>query len=368
MFYNYPTEIDQMVTQKCKRELHWSSDCGIYNLKRFDSLPNCLFSYGAPHLKYIKIGWTGDLQIGHCWRAHRGELAKMALSSHLLYTVSPLDEALRSFDLMTQEKGPVYLGHNKPLTYVTLDIGAKNEAILYTASCDGSIKIWDTRASPACQYTIQAHNDAITKIKILSHHNICSSSHDGNLKLYDKRKLPADPKLIDNSMVLKGHTSVVTGFHTDKKAIYSYSRDGNILIWKWKTSELKAKVDVGYPVTHCKMWNKKYLLVYGHNSLMELFTTKGKKINTFSAHTEKVTSVFFYDSDYFFSGSDDRTIRLWNIKKKVPTALYAGHTDAVNGIVSWSSWIYSGSTDTSIRQWNNIIYSCLPQSAAEDIY
>jgi len=226
---------------------------------------------------------------------------------------------------------------------------------LYTASFDGHIKVWDCR-NTTCQLDIHASNDCITKVKAIPNYLISSSS-DGTLRVWDRRKT--------SDTVLKGHSSHVFGYYTKNKKIYSYSNDGHILIWKLKTGEMKHRIDVGYPIIKTRMY-KKYLLVYGANSSIELYTTKGKRINTFNEHTEEIMSAEFYDSDYFFSSSADRTIRIYNLRRGGCVNVYRGHTDTVNSIVTWGRWIYSGSSDGSIRQWPNMVYRS-PLHKTEDL-
>jgi len=317
----------------------------ILKLKHWDREPLLLISSGDSYFRLWKLeNRTGDLQYLKTWqKAHRGPLGKMALNHNILYTISNRDDVMKSWDLQAQEKGLIYEGHTRPLTYLTLDENAMNT--IYTSSFDGHIKLWDIRNSTS-QSDIHASNDCITKIKVIPNYLISSSS-DGTLRVWDRRKT--------SDTILRGHTSHVFGYYTKNKKIYSYSNDGNILIWKLKTGEMKLRIDVGYPILYTRMY-KKYLLVYGSNSSIELFTTKGKKLNTFNGHTEEITSAIFYDSDYFFSSSADRTVRIFNYKRGVCSNVYRGHTDTVNSIVTWGRWVYSGSSDGSIRQWPNVVF------------
>jgi len=53
------------------------------------------------------------------------------------------------------------------------------------------------------------------------------------------------------------------------------------------------------------------------------------------------------------TGSQDRTIRIWDAKKGKQLMLLRGHEEAVNTIEIKDKFIYSGGADGTIRQWEN---------------
>jgi WD40 repeat protein len=69
-------------------------------------------------------------------------------------------------------------------------------------------------------------------------------------------------------------------------------------------------------------------------------------------HTDKCRTVAFSpDGGQLASGSDDRTIRLWNIQTGALLQVLSGHRDAIHS-VAYSpngTLLASGSTDNSIR-------------------
>ena len=83
----------------------------------------------------------------------------------------------------------------------------------------------------------------------------------------------------------------------------------------------------------------------------------------FEGHTSSVTAlVVTKDNKYVVSGSEDKTIRIWNLlKKKAKEIVLQGHTSAIHSIVVTSDkkYIISGSgshfykfCDKTIRIWN----------------
>ena len=73
------------------------------------------------------------------------------------------------------------------------------------------------------------------------------------------------------------------------------------------------------------------------------------------AHTESVSAVAVTnDNKYIVSGSNDNTIRVWNLKKKRQEFSLHGHTDGVRSITITSDnrYIVSYSRDLTIRVWS----------------
>ena len=85
---------------------------------------------------------------------------------------------------------------------------------------------------------------------------------------------------------------------------------------------------------------------------MKSFTKRQETVlqgHTSSVLTVAVTS----DNKYIVSGSDDNTIRIWNLLEKRQETVFRGHTDSVNSVAMTSDnkYIISGSDDNTIRIW-----------------
>jgi WD40 repeat protein len=67
-------------------------------------------------------------------------------------------------------------------------------------------------------------------------------------------------------------------------------------------------------------------------------------------HRQSVTCLAIWN-DFLCSGSNDRTVKLWNEKGECVVALQ-GHTYSVSCLTVWNGFICSGSFDNTIRIWN----------------
>ncbi|KAB8333911.1 protein kinase [Scytonema tolypothrichoides VB-61278] len=80
-----------------------------------------------------------------------------------------------------------------------------------------------------------------------------------------------------------------------------------------------------------------------------------KEIRTFKGHTGIIYSVAISsDGQTIVSGSDDKTIKLWNLKTGQEIRTFAGHSSLINSVAISSDGqkIASGSYDSTIKVWN----------------
>ncbi|ETO35858.1 G-protein beta WD-40 repeats containing protein [Reticulomyxa filosa] len=114
--------------------------------------------------------------------------------------------------------------------------------------------------------------------------------------------------------------------------------------------------------------NKKYLFVHisiqtTNFFMLEMFRSSSKLLNTFTGHTKYVNSIDyskFGNGQFICSGSDDNTVRVWNIEKNKQIQSFNGHSSGVF-CVKFSQYYYhnhhrnvicSSSHDKTIRFWD----------------
>jgi WD40 repeat protein/mono/diheme cytochrome c family protein len=81
----------------------------------------------------------------------------------------------------------------------------------------------------------------------------------------------------------------------------------------------------------------------------------GKELRRFLGHTEEVLSVAFAaDSSRIISGSRDRTVRLWDVMSGKELRRFSGHTDRVSGVALAPDGrrLASGGWDHTVRLWD----------------
>ncbi|TVP66226.1 MAG: hypothetical protein EA343_01745, partial [Nodularia sp. (in: Bacteria)] len=86
-----------------------------------------------------------------------------------------------------------------------------------------------------------------------------------------------------------------------------------------------------------------------------LSASTGKLIRTLTGHSSYIRSVAFSsDGQFLASGSEDETIKLWNVTTGTEICTLTGHSDSVYSIIfsSDGQFLASSSEDETIKLWN----------------
>ena len=162
---------------------------------------------------------------------------------------------------------------------------------------------------------------------------------------------------------LTGHTNDVFGIaFKDNERLISGSWDYTLRAWNVTTGRQRWQQDVGDVVRAVALpSHNPHFIAYGGSDNLNIrmrYSDDGDWRGSVAGHTERVFCLAFKPNSYLLaSGSDDKTIRLWDVGDNTNlrhVRTLRGHTEAVKS-VAWSpdgSTLASASNDGTVRLWN----------------
>ncbi|KAG8701130.1 hypothetical protein FRC09_005542 [Ceratobasidium sp. 395] len=231
----------------------------------------------------------------------------------------------------------------------------------YVASGSGdfTIRVWNASTGDMIAGPFEVHNHVISSVAF-SHDGarIISCARDSTICVWESctGALLAGP--------LKAHSGLVTSAHfsSDNTRITSISLDQSVCVWdtdRWSVTTLSAQ--------HSTSQAKSITLSPDHTRVALTFTadsnihirelTHGAKTCAIlKGHTGYVSCVAFSrDGTRLVSGSEDKTIRVWDAWAGVFLAgPFEGHTNGVCSVafLPGGNYVVSASRDRTIRIWD----------------
>jgi WD40 repeat protein len=286
-------------------------------------------------------------------------------------------------------------GHTK----VVRSVRFSPDGSCIVSSSDDMTRVWNSMTGEvmkAFKLVAKVSTNSISFSPDSKH--IALGSIDNKIKLLD---LSTDEDVIE-LFSLEGHTAEVTSvaFSPDGKRLTSGSKDETVRIWDIKKGKEVLSLKHDYIDSVCftpsgshvmslawdciQMWAVKtgdciwshyvgiditsfdlspdgmHIVAGSGNGRLWLLncTAEGgvTKERKFEGHTERVRSVVFSpDGAYVASGSDDKTVRVWNFKTEKEAAKpFEGHTSVVLSVhfSPDGTRIVSGAGDNSILVWD----------------
>ncbi|ETO34533.1 WD-40 repeat protein, partial [Reticulomyxa filosa] len=220
--------------------------------------------------------------------------------------------------------------------------------IICSSSNDKTIRFWDIKKGRQLQ--VFEHTGAVYAIDFSPFNSgryLCSGSSDKTIQLWDV----ATSKLLH---VFNGHTDFVRC--VDISPLQSNNNNGN------KSNNIGVIGGNGYTI--CSGSRDKTIRTW------DIETTK--QLTVFKGHADWIKSIKYGSNELgnigcantILSGSDDKSVRLWDIRYGKQIQVFNGHKDYVNaveyaplvinniGISDGSNVICSGSNDNTIRFWD----------------
>lgn len=216
-------------------------------------------------------------------------------------------------------------------------------------------------AKEACQEAYEFDKENYAWTVNLGHAYLLSKDENTAHKYYERTL-----ELLKNAVDLtKGPVADFELFIQKNWQVAASKREKNWMIsnMEKRKYELTTKPNLVIQLGHSKsVWaaaisvDNRYVLSGSQDNTLKLWdVSSGSEIRTFHGHSDVITTVqFSRDGRYALSGSHDYNLLLWDISTGEKIRTFTGHTDGIN-VVTFSSdgrYALSGSDDGTLRLWD----------------
>ncbi len=302
----------------------------------------------------------------HTLTGHSGTLSSvnaLAISpdGYTLASASD-DKNIKLWDLNSQKVIAILSGHSQAVKSVSF---SPNGKILATASDDKTIKLWQVETlEQIC--TILGHAHAVKSVAFSPDGQmLASGSWDKTIKLWD---VNTGRELYS----ITGHQLQVSSvaFSPDGKLLASASYDRTIRLWQIPPLESSRTEFENRPcysllstlsghawavLTVAFSPDGKILATGSDDNTIKLWEVNtGQLICTLVGHSWSVVAVAFTaDGETLLSASCDKTVKLWRVSTAEEIVTLSGHIDSVSAVAvsKVTQLIASGSRDKTIKLW-----------------
>lgn len=382
---------------KCIIHIHHMDNDWIRDLS-FNSDGSLLASVGDKGI--VSIWDCSNHELLSQMKAHDTKSKSIQFANDKILLSAGDDGLIKAHNIISWENRFVTMAHKVPIREIDY---SPDKQLIVSGSEDQSVKIWDFHDG-RCIKTIQGYGDKIWSVAFsIDGKKLFSGGEDGQVRQWDLDKGKCE-------FVYYGHKRRVWSVKVDSqgKFIASGGEDQTARIWDIQTGEciriLKGHIHWVWPVAisrdskfiatgsedQFKIWD-----IASGTCLKTINTNIGKWIRSldFSSdgsrlaaasdtppeitiwsipefsnimrltqHSGKVTSVKFFDDDkYIVSGSEDKTVKVWNSITGDCLTTFSGHHGVVTSVDASQNHklLASGSEDKTIRIWDIETEKCI---------
>jgi WD40 repeat protein/transcriptional regulator with XRE-family HTH domain len=335
---------------------------------RFTEAMGVVHAVAASPTYWAMSSGNGMLQI---WR-DQGRTKHLSLNGHdkqvITLAFSPTAPLLASgsydciIKLWDLNQGSLMLRLVGHTDYVQDVAFSPDGAWLASASDDQTVRIWDVATGHSLQ-TIHAHNDNAYGVSWSPDGRwLASGGFDHLIHIWDVHKGR-------RVKTFAGHTHHVmkVAFSPDGTLLASASADQTVRIWEVASARCLHIFSGHSSIIKSLTWSQDGELVAssGEDGTIRLWNLSQKTamqevaVRVLQAHTGSVNSVAFTTgrdlaNSYLLSGSDDHTVRVWDVASGACVQLIQGHGLSLYSVAYSpdSRYLLSANSDTTLALWD----------------
>lgn len=284
------------------------------------------------------------------FQGHTSSVSCIALSSNEKVMVSgSFDNLIIVWDLVSSNERFKLTGHTRGVQSLIL---TPDDRYVVSGSDDQSVIVWELSSS-SLMFKFNDHTSFVHSI-LRSDHNILSLSEDSSIGFIniEESKMRVEWLLSPfkyNSITFLPEVNYV-----------AFGSKNDAIVW-----DLEARTDKKLNLDH--VFNVQFVEISSdgkfviscslgsENNLSYYSLVKNRKIDELKGHKDSVTCASFAsDGNSAASGSLDKTVRTWNLKKCKQEIEFRGHTGIVNSVkfLSNKKLLVSGGLDKNVIIWN----------------
>ncbi|MBE9191712.1 NACHT domain-containing protein [Gloeocapsopsis crepidinum LEGE 06123] len=265
------------------------------------------------------------------------------------------DQSVRLWNYHTGEVLRVLKGHT---SWISAVVFSPNTYLLASSSEDRSVRLWDSRTN-FCLKTLQGHSNGVWCVAFSPDGNqLASGTQDRLIRFWDT----ATGKELGS---LQGHTSWIwsVAFHPNENILASGSEDRTIRLWNTHTKEhlktLTGHADAVFAVIFSPDGT---LFSASLDSTIKAWNISQGTYLHLQGHQGGVWSIALsLDGTLLASGSQDQTIKIWDVKTGCCIRTLFGHTSWIRScaVSPDQQYLISGSADGTIKVWQIETGECI---------
>ncbi|XHF98690.1 hypothetical protein AWENTII_002232 [Aspergillus wentii] len=229
-------------------------------------------------------------------------------SEQIASSASADNGTIKLWDAATGDLQRTLAGHSYEVHAVAFSQDSKR--IASAGAFDRTIKLWDT-TTYSVQKKLADHSTWIYSIAFSADgKQIASGSSDGTIKLWD-----ATAETIQKTPASQSDWANTVAISPDGKQIASGFVDGTIKLWDTATDNLQKTLDGHSDSVHTVAFSPdgKQIISRSKKTIKLWETITGNLQKILDDHVDCINTVAFSaDGKQIASGSDDRTIKLWD--------------------------------------------------------